>query len=125
MEMKELKNKLIAGNITDDECDFLFDELIKKPILDKVPLINIAEYPQLQLLCWNYHIATMTPEDALYRYESCWYLMYEKKLTAQELELINLLQVDRTMYLEFYPYKICIGKRYREKKLYQFISKKL
>ena len=122
MKMEDLKNKLVTGNITDDECDFLFDELIKKPILDKLPIIHLADYPQLKLLCWNCHSATMTAEEALYHYEKHWTLIDEVSLIPNELKLINTLQVDKNIYLEFHPYKTGDGKGYREKKLCKAIK---
>ncbi len=122
-KLNELKDKLIADNITEDECNLLFDELIRKPIISKVPTINLVDYPQLKLLCWNYHKDTIGSEEALYLYEHHWILMDEKTLTKKEIILINQLQVDKTIYLEFYPYKSGKGNAYKHKKLLRFINK--
>lgn len=122
-KLNELKDKLIADNISEDECNLLFDELIRKPIISKVPTVNLVDYPQLKLLCWNHHLDTMDSEEALYRYEHHWTLIDEKALIEKELNLINQLQVDKTIYLEFYPYKSGEGKTYQHKKLLRFINK--
>lgn len=121
--MNELKAKLITGNITEDECNLFFEELIRKPIISKLSTINLVDYPQLKLLCWNHHLNTMNAEDALYRYEHHWTLIDEKTLTQKELNLINKLQVDKTIYLEFYPHKSGEVKTYQYKKLLRFINK--
>ena len=122
-KLNELRDKPITDNITKDEFNLLFDELIRKPIISKVPTINLVDYPQLKLLCWNNHLDTMNAEDALFIYENEWLLVDEKTLTEKELSLINQLQVDKTIYLEFYPYKSGEGKTYQHKKLLRFINK--
>lgn len=67
--MNELRDKLITDNISEDECNLLFDELIRKPILNKVPTIHLADYPQLHLIikcCWNYRLESINGEEALF-----------------------------------------------------------
>ena len=121
-KMNELKDKLLADTITFEECEMLFDELIRKPIISKVPTLNLDEYPQLKVLCWNYHKDTIEAEEALYRYEHHWILMDAKTLTEKEMILINQLQVDKTIYLEFFPHNYGDNKNYQHKKLIRYIN---
>lgn len=114
--METLENAILSGNISLADYDRLFDELVKKPV-SNIAQINLAEYPQLKQLCWNYHLNTITAHEALCRYEQHWNLIDEKALTLKELTLINLLKVDKTIYLELYPYKQGNSGQYLYQKL--------
>lgn len=120
--MENLKEALLSGSISLADYDQLFDELVRNPV-SNVHGINLAEFPQLKLLCWNYHLDTITAVEALCRYEHHWNLVDEKALTLKELALINLLNVDKTIYLELYPYKQGNSAQYLYQKLLRYSNK--
>lgn len=54
-------------------------------------LLAIADYPQLELLCWNIKAPFLTREDAFRIYERNWRLVDEDSLTPCERTLIAQL----------------------------------
>lgn len=74
--------------------------------LKKENTLAINDYPQLKLICkLSKNTENISVDEALYRYECHWDLIDESTLTPHELELINRLNVDKTIHLEIYPYK--------------------
>lgn len=57
----------------------------------EVELIDLADFPQLQQLCWNLKIEFLTRADALAIYERNWRLIDQAKLAPTERNLIQAL----------------------------------
>ncbi len=54
-------------------------------------LVDLADFPQLQQLCWNLNVEFLTRADALAIYERNWRLIDHASLTPIELKLIQEL----------------------------------
>ncbi len=66
-----------------------FRELFNKFL--EVELIDLADFPQLQQLCWNLKVEFLTRADAHAIYERNWRLIDEANLAPTELNLIQEL----------------------------------
>lgn len=53
--------------------------------------IDVREYPELALLCWNRALPFISPEDALRLYEREWRLIDPARMAPRELELLRRL----------------------------------
>jgi len=54
-------------------------------------LIRVADYPNLELFCWNLDLRYMTREDAFHLYERNWRMVDERNLDENEAVLIREL----------------------------------
>lgn len=54
-------------------------------------MIKIKNYPQLELISWNYHAKEISEEDALSVYENNWRFIDQEHLTDNEQQLIKYL----------------------------------
>ena len=57
-------------------------------------VLDVSEYPQLQLLCWNRHDNHVTRADAFSLYESNWRFVDEGTLNDAERELLTELSEE-------------------------------
>ena len=53
--------------------------------------INIDDYPQLSLLCWNRKVRTAEESEALQIYEAGWRFILQESLTTEEHGFITQL----------------------------------
>ena len=53
--------------------------------------IDVREYPELALLCWNRAHPHIAPEDAFRLYEREWRLIDPERMTPRERELLHRL----------------------------------
>lgn len=79
-----LARRLKAG-LNNPEFRELFDKFLE------AELIDLADFPQLQQLCWNLKVEFLTRADALAIYERNWRLIDQASLTPTELTLIQEL----------------------------------
>lgn len=63
----------------------LFNEFLE------AELIDLADFPQLQQLCWNLKVEFLTRADAYAIYERNWRLIDEANLEPTELNLVQEL----------------------------------
>ncbi len=55
----------------------------------QVTEINIANYPMLRELCWNYHLPTIPENEAFARYENGWRHVDKNLLSEHEWAFIR------------------------------------
>lgn len=56
--------------------------------------INVDEYPQLSMLCWNRKTRVTDEAETLQLYEAGWRFVDKNNLTTNELELIQRLAAE-------------------------------